>query len=81
MNKNQYRTMTQTLSLIAPSDGRPRSNMGSDSRKWAAALCAALVTLGLGQVARAAPGDLDPSFDAVKGARLDIIAYVSAGAA
>jgi uncharacterized delta-60 repeat protein len=43
---------------------RPVSEARAAGPQWIATACTALLILGLGQVAGAAPGDLDPSFDA-----------------
>jgi uncharacterized delta-60 repeat protein len=48
------------LSLSA----RPVSGARAAGPHWIATACTALLILGLGQAAGAAPGDLDPSFDA-----------------
>jgi uncharacterized delta-60 repeat protein len=43
---------------------RPMSAARAAGLHWITTTCTALLILGLGQVAGAAPGDLDPSFDA-----------------
>ena len=59
--------MHKILPLDSPiilSSRRHAPELGSGARLRAAVLCVALVALGLAQAAGAAPGDLDPSFDA-----------------